>query len=339
MKKVIFLLLVSFAAVTMMYAGAQQEGAAEDAEPIVLTFSHMNAVGTPTDLSSNKFKELVEAKTNGRVEVRVHPAGQLGDDKQNIEGLKLGTIDIAYNNPESLSNLIPEFSVFALPYMFNGYDHVTAAMDGKVGQGLEKMLLEQEDIRLLSWFHNGFRDMLTIKKEIHTLEDFKGVKFRSPQIPVYVMMFEALGASPTPIPWPEVYTAMKSKVVDGMETTPQGMYNEKMYEVSNYVIKTRHLFTADLIIMSEASFKGLPKDIQDAIIEAAAEVEPWQRELAFNNNEGVYTKLAAEGMTVIDLEPDVKADLRKACRSVWTELSKDTPMVMELADEISALAK
>ena len=106
MKKVIFLLLVSFAAVTMMYAGAQQEGAAEDVEPIVLTFSHMNAVGTPTDLSSNKFKELVEAKTNGRVEVRVHPAGQLGDDKQNIEGLKLGTIDISKLDKTNIAQVI-----------------------------------------------------------------------------------------------------------------------------------------------------------------------------------------------------------------------------------------
>lgn len=340
MKKLFGLLALALLSAGILFAGGQGgEGEGAPQETIMISLSHMNALGTPVDLAAQKFKELVEAKSNGRVEVRVYPAAQLGDDKANIEGMKLGTIDMSMNNPESLSNLVPEFSVFALPYMFTNYEHVEKAMDGEVGQTLEKMLIDQEGIRHVAWLHNGFRDMLTINKEIHSIRDYHGMKFRSPQIPVYVKMFEALGASPTPIPWPEVYTAMKSKIVDGMETTPQGMYNEKMYEVANYVIRTRHLYTAANILISEQSFQKLPKDIQEIVIEAGQEVEPWQRELTIKNNEGVYEKLAAEGMTVIELEPAALAEMRDACKTVWVDLSKDSPMVMTLANKIGALIK
>ncbi|MFO7555864.1 MAG: TRAP transporter substrate-binding protein DctP [Desulfobacterales bacterium] len=129
---------------------------AQTGRKTVITFAHMNAAGDPIGMTAQKFKELVEAKVGSQVEVRVHPAGQLGDDKQNVEGLKLGTVHITMSNPDMLSNLVPEYVVFALPYMFRNWQHVEKAMDGDVGKALDKMLVEKEGIRDLAWLHNGF---------------------------------------------------------------------------------------------------------------------------------------------------------------------------------------
>jgi tripartite ATP-independent transporter DctP family solute receptor len=331
MKKILVVLLVCLVAAPFVFTGGQKAGSEEK---IVITFAHMNAVGDPIDRTAQKYKELVEAKVGDQVEVRVHPAGQLGDDKQNFEGLGLGTVHVTMSNPDMLSNFVPEYVVFALPYMFADWEHVEMAMDGEVGQELDQMLLEQEGIRNLAWLHNGFRNMTTKAKPIRTMADFKGVKFRSPEIPVYMKMFQAIGATPTPIPWPEVYNAMKQGIVDGMETTPTGFVGAKIYEVSKYVMLTNHLYTAANVLMSDKFYQSLPRNVQKAIDEAAAELEPWQRQMVIEDTEGTYDILREKGMTILEFDT---TELREAVKPVWVELTSGAPRAIEFAEMIGDL--
>jgi tripartite ATP-independent transporter DctP family solute receptor len=333
MKKILVILIVCLFVAPFVFAGGQQAG---PAEKIVITFAHMNAVGDPIDKTAQKFKELVEAKVGDQVEVRVHPAGQLGDDKQNFEGLKLGTVHVTMSNPDMLSNFVPEYVVFALPYMFANWDHVERAMDGEVGKELDQMLIDKEGIRNLAWLHNGFRNMTTKTKQINTMADFKGVKFRSPEIPVYMKMFQAIGATPTPIPWPEVYTAMKQGIVDGMETTPTGFIGAKIYEVSKYVYLTNHLYTAANVLMSEKFYQSLPKNVQKAIDQSAAELEPWQRQMVIEDTKGTYDTLKEKGMIIKEFDT---TELREAVKPVWVELTADAPKAIKFAEMIGDLIK
>jgi tripartite ATP-independent transporter DctP family solute receptor len=331
MKKILLILLVCALAAPFVFANGQ---AAASEEKIVITFAHMNAVGDPIDRTAQKFKELVEAKVGDQVEVRVHPAGQLGDDKQNFEGMGLGTVHVTMSNPDMLSNFVPEYVVFALPYMFADWDHVERAMDGDVGAELDQMLLDQEGIRNLAWLHNGFRNMTTKTKQIRTMADFKGVKFRSPEIPVYMKMFQAIGATPTPIPWPEVYNAMKQGIVDGMETTPTGFVGAKIYEVSKYVYLTNHLYTAANVLMSDKFYQDLPRRVQKAIDDSAAELEPWQRQMVIEDTEGTYDTLRDKGMVIVEFDT---TEMREAVKPVWVELTADAPKAIEFAEKIGDL--
>jgi tripartite ATP-independent transporter DctP family solute receptor len=307
---------------------------AQTGRKTVITFAHMNAAGDPIGMTAQKFKELVEAKVGDQVEIRVHPAGQLGDDKQNVEGLKLGTVHITMSNPDMLSNLVPEYVVFALPYMFRNWQHVEKAMDGDVGKSLDKMLVDKEGIRDLAWLHNGFRNMATRTKPIYKMADFKGVKFRSPEIPVYIKMFQAIGATPTPIPWPEVYSAMKQGIVDGMETTPTGFVGAKIYEVAKYVIQTNHLYTAANILISESYYKGLPANIRKAIDDSSREIVPWQRQMVIKLSNETFGILKEKGMTIMEFD---NRELRQAVQPVWVELTGKAPKAREFAQQISKM--
>ncbi len=327
MKKNKLALIILIAAVLSLPANSVL------AKKIVITFPHMNAVGDAIDKTAQKFKELVESKSDN-VEVRVHPAGQLGDDEQNLEGMKLGTVHVTMGNPDYLAKRVPEFVVYTLPYMFKNWKHVEKAMDGDVGKALNQMLLDQQGIRILAWGHNGFRNMATREKPIRSMADFKGVKFRSPAIPVYVKMFQAIGATPTPIPWPEVYNAMKQGIVDGMETTPLGFTGAKVYEVAKYAIMTNHLYTACNILIDEKFYQGLPQDVRKAIDDASTELEPWQRQMVIDMSRDVFETVQKKGMEIIEF--DTK-ELREAVKPVWAELTANAPKTLEFADKISAL--
>ncbi len=331
MKKVLFVMILCVIG-TFLYAKGDIEKPLED-KPIVITFAHMNAVGDLIDQTAQEFKRIVESKTDN-VEVRVHPAGQLGDGKQNFEGLKFGTINMTMTDPDMLSNFVPEFVVFALPYMFKDWEHVERVMDSEVGESLNKILIDKQDVRILGWMHNGFRNMVTVNKEIKTISDFSGMKFRSPEILVYVEMFKAIGATPTPLPWPEVYQAMKTRIVDGMETTPTGMVGTRVWEVGKYVVKTNHLYTGANIVISEKFYQSLPSNVQTAITEAMEEIVPWQRSMIYNDSLSTIKLLQDNGMTILNIDT---TPLSEACAPVWDKLTKNAPEAKQFINKITDL--
>lgn len=314
-------------------AGTAESGPTKE-KPLVITFADHNAIGSLLNQSAERFKEILEAETDGRVQVRYFPASQIGDQRANIESVQLGQIEMCYADPPYLSNLVPEFTVLGLPYIFRDFDHVEAAMDGVVGDRLEKMLLDEQKLKILGWYHVGFRDMMTVRTPLRSINDFKGMKFRSPEVPVFVNMFRAIGASPTPIPWGDVYTAMSTNIVDGMETTPEAMVSVKLYEVAKYVIRTNHMNTAMTIVVNNNFYQGLPADIKEAINVAIQGTQTWQRQAMVSASNDAFGFLESKGLEIIKIDT---RPMQQAMKSVWVELTKGAPRAQELIDMLGNL--
>jgi tripartite ATP-independent transporter DctP family solute receptor len=323
MKKLLIVLLILICLSFMTYAEAESA--------TIIKYSHMNAIGSHIDIVANRFKELLETETDGKVEVRIFPAGQLGDEKEVIVGIQLGTIEMATVSTGILSNLIPEIAVISFPYIFRDFNHVQSVYTGEIGKDLTNLLVDRKNIGIVLWLHQSFRDMLTSKIRIESIEDFKGVKFRSPDIPVYVKMFQAIGASPVPIPWTETYQAMQTNIVDGMETAPSAMATDHLYEVGKYVIKTGHLYGGDAIIISHKFYQNLPTEVQKAMEKVAKEMSPWVKDYMEKNATEAYDILREKGCEIIEID---KEPLREACKTVWEDLAKETPALLDFAERI-----
>ena len=318
---------------SIAFAAGQKEAAQQQ---YIIKFPSHQPATTYLGQAEAKFIEAVQRESGGRIEVRHFPGGQAGNARENIESVKLGTADMTFCAPAEMSNWVPRLGVMDCPYMFDDFAHVEACIDGKVGQAIEKDVREQVGIRILGWWHVGFRDMLSIEKPVRRIEDFKGMKFRSPEVPVYVMMFNAIGATPTPIAWGEVYSAMKTRIVDGMETTPEGMVANKLHELAKYVILTRHINTQGFLIINESFYQKLPRDLQRAVDSAMEQTVPWQREMIIKASEDAYKTMTDAGLELIQID---QAALRKACAPVWDELVGGAAGAQELISLIDSYRK
>ena len=293
---------------------------ARNDDTIVLKLAHHNPIDGAYDVSIKYFATLVNEKTDGKVVIDIYPAAQLGGERDVLEGLKLGTIDMTLNTSALIMNLTPEFGLLDLPFLFEDYEHARASLEGEGGQMLADKLLNDHGIRMLASWCSGFRVMLTTEKEIKTLEDFKGLKMRAPETPVYIDMFLALGASPTPIPFGEVYTALQTGVVEGVEVAAEPIYTSKFHEVGKYITKTNHIFSTMCPLINEAKFQSLPDDIQEAILEAIKEATDFEWELFIESDAKAMQAMIDSGciLTEIDREP-----LREACESVHEKYEKE----------------
>ena len=301
-------------------------GTAFAKDKIKLNFAHHSAAGTGNDLDSKAFISALTEMVGDKVEVKYFPGGQIGDQRELIEQVKLGSLEMCLANPPLLSNMIPKFGVMDLPYMLDSLDHIERVVGGRLGFIFKRDLIKKEGLRILTFLHVGFRDMLT-KKKLFTKTDFAGVKFRSPQAPVYVNMFKSIGATPVPLPWGETYTALQTNLIEGMETPPIYMYSTKMYEQAKYVLKTRHINTVETPIINEAFFNKLPTEVRLAIEQAWREATARNRKRAEQEPKEAYKKLKSVGMEIVEVDRD---SLREACQPMYKVLVTKTPEATQL---------
>lgn len=290
-------------------------GAAQAQEPIVINFAHHSPGGTGNDLDALAFIEALEELVGERVRVDYFPGGQLGNQRELVEQVQLGTLEVAYANSPTLSNSIPVVGAMDLPFMFDDLDHVDRAVKGDLGDTIAELAREALDLEVLGYMHVGFRDMLA-KKRMETLSDFAGVKFRSPEAPIYINMFRSIGAVPVPLPWGDVYTGLQTGLIDGMETPPIYMHSTRLYEQASYVLRSHHINTVEIPVMNGAFYDGLPPEIQTAIKEAWATAAVASRERAEGEPAHAYELLEAEGAEIIDIDREA---LRQAVMPMWGE--------------------
>ncbi|MBI1736987.1 MAG: TRAP transporter substrate-binding protein [Candidatus Rokubacteria bacterium] len=284
---------------------------------IVLRFPHIQPATDPVGQTSTDLAELVAKKTNNRVEIKIYPAGQMGGEKEILEGIILGTFDMSFLSTAIKSSVVPEFGLFDLPFVFRDHEHAYKVMDGPVAADLGEMLLKRRGLRVLTWWEVGFRDVFSKRGPVRTAEDFKGLKIRSPQAEVFMKTFQALGGVPTPVPWPEVYNALQTNIVDAAETSLAYGHSNKWYEVTKYASKTRHIFTAWSLDISDRVYRGLPADVQTALREAAREATVRHRERTRTYDAQAEAKLKAAGMTLNEVD---QASLRALVQPVWKEI-------------------
>lgn len=308
---------------------------ARGADTLTINFGDHNAVGSVLANAAARFGEEVGKISNGAITVRHYPAAQLGSQRELLDQVKLGTLQVCYGDPPYLSNLVPQYAVMDLPFVFNDWAHVERVMDGDVTRQLGEALVASQGLRPLSWMHIGFRNMLTISKPVAAIGDFAGMKFRSPEVASFVEMFKALGATPVPVPWGEVYTAMRTGLVDGVETTPEGMVNSKLYEVGKFVTRTQHINTVGSPIISERFWKGLAGEQQAMIQQAVDSVTAWERAEMKAANDKAEVELTTNKIEIRDID---KTALQAAVEPVWAHLSAKAEGGADLVARIRAAA-
>ena len=222
--------------------------------------------------NAQEFAKKVNERSKGEVEVVVYPNSQLGNERDLMEGLQLGTVQMAEVSGGVMSTFVPETGVFSLPFVFRDWDHLDKVLKNQpVVNRLDEITLKKSGIRTLGWMEQGFRVTLTVKKPINGLKDLAGLKIRVPEDKVLIRTFQLVKAAPTVIPWGEVYTSLQTGVVEGMESTTPAMYTMKFYEVANYIAETNHQHSVVGFLISEKTFQLLSKAAQEVLLQAARE--------------------------------------------------------------------
>ncbi len=285
-----------------------------------LRFAHMWPPTSGWGRAAQEFADLVAKKTGGKIEIKLFPQGQLGNERENEESLQLGNLDLTFGGPGVLTNFDPKIGIFDMPFMFHGYDHANAVMDGSIGKKIFESLRKNAGIRVLASGAQGFRNVLTKGKSIGSMADIKGVKIRTPEADTYIRTFRLIGANPVPVAWGDTYMAVQSGVVDGMEGTPDVMRNFKMFEVGKNVAITGHILATLQLLVSEKVYQEMSADIQKVLSDAAVEAWHKQRDAAQVGNEDALAELEKK-MGVKISKPDLKP-FQKAVSPLWNEWAK-----------------
>ena len=207
--------------------------------------------------AAEAFAKKVAEYSGGSLAVQVLPAAQMGGQREIIESVSIGTLEMGYGESGLYANYVPQFGIIALPYLYRDFDHWTRVVDGEVGAELAGLLERQSGIRILNWMTAGYRNTFLRTKPVAKPADFRGVKIRLPEAPVFVRTFSALGALPTPIPAPEMYSALQTGVVDAMEGSAEVGFTFKIHEVTKFLSKTRHILLDGSFAVNAAFFNGL----------------------------------------------------------------------------------
>ncbi|MGX9786324.1 TRAP transporter substrate-binding protein [Janthinobacterium lividum] len=284
--------------------------------PIVIKFSHVVATDTPKGQAAERFKQLAEKATNGKVKVELYPNSQLYKDKEELEALQLGAVQMLAPSLAKFGPLgVKEFEAFDLPYIFPTKTALYNVTEGEIGKSLLKKL-EPKGITGLAYWDNGFK-VMSANKPLHSPADFKGLKMRIQSSKVLDAQMRALGANPQVLAFSEVYQALQTGVVDGTENPPSNMYTQKMHEVQKHVTVSNHGYLGYAVIVNKKFWDGLPPDIRAQLEKAMREATTFEKAIAQRDNDQALDAIKKAGRTQIyTLTVQEQAEWRKALAPV-----------------------
>ena len=266
--------------------------------PIVIKFSHVVATDTPKGQAAERFKQLAEKATNGKVKVELYPNSQLYKDKEELEALQLGAVQMLAPSLAKFGPLgVKEFEAFDLPYIFPTKTALYNVTEGEIGKSLLKKL-EPKGITGLAYWDNGFK-VMSANKPLHNPADFKGLKMRIQSSKVLDAQMRALGANPQVLAFSEVYQALQTGVVDGTENPPSNMYTQKMHEVQKHVTVSNHGYLGYAVIVNKKFWDGLPPDIRGQLEKAMREATTFEKAIAQRDNDQALDAIKKAGKTQI----------------------------------------
>ncbi len=302
-------------------------------------FAAQNNKGHPQVLGMEKFAEIMKEKSGGKIVVNLFPGGVLGGDVQTVSGIQGGVIQMSVLNAGILQNLAKPFAAVDLPFIFASPKQADAVMDGPFGEHLNALLPEKGLISLGYW-ELGFRHLSNNRRPVASVDDVKGLKIRVIQSPIMVDLFTTLGANAVPIAWPEVYTALETKTVDGQENPYANVFTAKLYEVQKYVSATGHIYNPQIVIISKKFWDTLNADEQKLIKDAAVEARTYQRKVSREQDADFRKKITDLGVQVTDLQPAELEKFRAAVKPVVDKYAKEIgPDTMNLLNAELAKAK
>lgn len=279
--------------------------------PIVIKFSHVVAKDTPKGKAAEKFKALAEAATKGRVKIELYPNSTLYKDKEELEALQLGAVQMLAPSLAKFGPLgVKEFELFDLPFIFNDKQALYRVTQGPIGQDMLKKL-ESKGIRGLAYWDNGFK-MMTSNRPMRVPADMKGLKLRIQSSKVLDEQMRALGANPQVMAFSEVYQAMQTGVVDGSENPPSNIFTQKMHEVQKHLTVTNHGYIGYVVIVNKKFWDKLPADIRTELELAMKEATEYANNIAQQENDQALENIRKSGKTVIYVPTDAeRAEWRK----------------------------
>jgi TRAP-type transport system periplasmic protein len=301
-------------------------------QPLTLRIGQNIAVGTPLDLGVKRFAKLVEERSGGKIVVKDYPAGQVGNEQQMIEGMQIGTLDMAAITGSTYGNVLPEANVLGLLYAFRSPEHMRKALDGKVGEEIAQALLKKTSIHILSssWYY-GTRQ-LTTNRPVKTPADMEGMKLRVVPVPVFEASWRAVGATPTPVDFKDLFTALQTHVVDAQENPLATAKGAGVHLVNKYLTLTDHLVSNVIVGMSDDLYRRLKPEQLALIKTAVRDAGLYQDEIVLKSERDLLVDFKAAGMTVI--QPD-KAAFREKVKNVPKTFQNGA--LSKLFDQIQAV--
>lgn len=278
----------------------------------IIKAGHGTQTAHPTHIALQKFAEIVAEKSKGDLKIEIYPDRQLGEEREMVEGLQLGTVDMAVVSTGPLVAFVPALGTVDLPFLFKSSEHAYKVLDGEVGQDLLAKF-QDRGIVGLAWWENGWRS-LTSKKEVKSPADLKGMKLRTMQNPVHIAAFKELGASPIPMVWGEVFTSLSQGVIDAQENPVTIVYSNSLWEVQKYMTLTRHVYGPHLVLFSQPVWDRLTPAQQTILKEALIEATTFQRQTSARLETEQLKLLADKGMIVeqVDITPFQEATANTA---------------------------
>ncbi|WP_046115407.1 TRAP transporter substrate-binding protein [Aquincola tertiaricarbonis] len=286
---------LALASLTAGHAAAQK----------VLKYTHFQPAkpDQPKHVAALAFKEHVEKATNGSIKVELYPAGQLGPANQIMEGLRLGSVEMAVVHDGGMTGVYKTFNIFGLPYLFNDHAHAYAVLDGQFGRELAEDMRKKTGIRLMGYADNGIRHFTNSKRAIKTPDDMKGLKIRVQPSPVFVKLVESLGGSATAIDWGELPAALAQGTADGQENGVTNVLAASLYQHQKFATLDGHVYSLHAYLVSDRFFNGLSDVEKKAVSEGVEKAKKIHRDMTREQDVSAKKVLTDKGMTVTELTP------------------------------------
>jgi tripartite ATP-independent transporter DctP family solute receptor len=291
--------------------------------------SDIHPDGYPTVEAVKFMGQQLSKATNGRLTIKVFNNSALGSEKDTIEQTKLGALAMTRVNIAPMNNICPETIVPTMPFLFRSTEHMRKVLDGAIGEEILKSC-EAQGFVGLAFYDSGARSLYTVKKPVHTIADAKGLKIRVQQSDLWVALLEAMGANATPMPFGEVYTALKTGLVDGAENNYPSYESSRHFEVARYYAKTEHSMAPEMLLFSKKVWDGLSPADQALIRKAAKDSVPYMRKLWDEREAKSLATVKAAGAEIIEVD---KASFRNAMKPVYNKFLRD-PKLLDLVKRI-----
>ena len=304
-------------------------GAPAQPEVKTIKLAHVVNEKDPYHITALKYKEVVEAKSQGKIKVEVYPNASLGDERALIEGMQMGTVHAGVITNGPIGNFLPELAVFEMPFLFASEAEVYKVLDGPVGQ---KMLAQFDKINLkgLAFAERGFRNLTNSKRPVRTPADVAGLKIRVMENPLHIEAWNSLGASAIPMAFSEVLTSLQQGVLDAQENPYQNIVNSGFHTVQKFIIETHHLYGPLPVVVSKIVWDKLTAEQQKIILEAAEETKVWQRAKQDEINNKLKADIQKTGKNVIiELTPEQKNEFRQKLAPLYKKYAPQMNGIVE----------
>lgn len=304
--------------------GTPQAGQAStnsQAKLVIKVSNGASATSPGVVAQKSTFKKLIEDGSKGAVSVEIYSDNQLGDDTKGTEACRAGDLECVNTSTAPLVGLVPELAIFDIPFLFTDTTVADKVIDGEIGQMLSQKL-EEKGLVCLAWNENGFRDLTNSKRVVKTPDDLKGLKIRTMENQFHLEAWKDLGASPTPMSWSEVFTALQQHTIDGQENPIPNFYAAHIQEVNKYITMTDHIYSPFLLLYSKQKWDKLDASTQKLIRDAATQYAKAERELNRSQTKDLMKKLEDDGYSVTVLSAADKEAWRAKTASVWDSVGQ-----------------